>query len=271
MNSGPYGRENPAGFEWEVDTYTMSPVEMSTIHSLIVGGTRGAGKVIAERLLAKGHDVSIVSRTKPQDPLAATYIQLDLSDPKSLPERIGAALPPAVNFNHLIFAQRFRGEGDDWHGELHASVSATRAFIEAVDRRCPDGAAGTITIIGSVYGRFVGEGQPVSYHIAKAALEHLVRYYAVNLGKKGIRVNGVSPSRCLKPESREYVLEDEKLMKLLKEIVPIGRLGTTDDIADTVEFLLSPGASYVTGNIITLDGGLSLVWPETAARKIAGF
>ena len=116
--------------------------------------------------------------------------------------------------------------------------------------------------------RLVGEGQPASYHVGKAAANHLMRHAAVNLGRNGIRSNTVTPFTFLKEESCEFYLANDKLMKLYEGIVPLGRMGSAADSANVIAFLCSPEAAYVTGQNIYVDGGLSLVWPETLARKL---
>ena len=126
-----------------------------------------------------------------------------------------------------------------------------------------------IVAVGSVYGSFVGDGQPVGYHVAKAGLEQLVRHYAFAWGRRGIRANLVAPCTLLKNESRAFFERNRPLMTLYEELVPLGRLGTAKDAADLITFLCTPRASYLTGQTITIDGGISLVWPETAARRAA--
>ena len=120
-----------------------------------------------------------------------------------------------------------------------------------------------------MFGDFVGKGQPVGYHVCKAGLNQLMRYYAVNLGRKGIRVNAVTAFTYLKDESKDFYLGNEDLLGLYERIVPLGRMATAQDCARAAAFLCSPEAGFVNGQNLYVDGGLSLVWPETLARDLA--
>ncbi len=133
----------------------------------------------------------------------------------------------------------------------------------------PEGDKG-IVMVSSVFSKQVGEGQLASYHVAKAGLDQLMRYYAVNLGSKSIRSNGVTPFTFLKEESKSFYLSNLPLTEMYANIIPLRRMATTEDSANAINFLCSPSASFLTGQNITVDGGLSLVWPETLARRLSG-
>jgi NAD(P)-dependent dehydrogenase (short-subunit alcohol dehydrogenase family) len=98
----------------------------------------------------------------------------------------------------------------------------------------------------------------------------LVRYYAVALGPRGIRVNGVSPGTVVKRENQEFYARSEALVGVFKRTIPLGRMGTAVDVANVIAFLCGPQASFVTGQQIVVDGGVSLLSQESLARKIAG-
>ena len=125
-------------------------------------------------------------------------------------------------------------------------------------------------MVSSVFADFVGEGQAISYHMAKAGMNQMMRYYAVNLGRKGIRCNAVTAFTFLKDESKNFYLENTELQDLHRQIVPLERMATIGDIADVIMFLNSESASFVTGQNIYVDGGLSLNWPENLARTLTG-
>jgi NAD(P)-dependent dehydrogenase (short-subunit alcohol dehydrogenase family) len=243
-------------------------------HTLIVGGTRGLGRVTAQLLASKGHHVSVIGRREPpqedQNVVRIQHWVADLLDSSRVRQALDEAIGRHGPLSYLVFCQRYRGKENDWSGEIQVSLTATRDVIEAVRERFEADTDRGIVLVSSVFGERVGEGQPLSYHVGKAGLNHLARFYAVDLGRGGIRVNVITPFTFLKEESREFYLANEPLQRLYREVVPLGRMGTSEDSARLIAFLCSPDASFLNGQNIYVDGGLSLVWPETLARRLTG-
>jgi NAD(P)-dependent dehydrogenase (short-subunit alcohol dehydrogenase family) len=241
-------------------------------HALIVGGTRGLGRALMRILAGRGDHVSVIGRR--ESPEADTRVQntrhwiVDLQDDNATLRTVESVVNERGPLHYLIFCQRYRGQGDDWAGEIQVSLTATKQIVEAlVPKFSPDGDRG-IVLVSSVFGDRVGEGQQLSYHLGKAGINQMSRFYAVNLGPKGIRVNTVTPFTFLKEESRDFYVNNKELQALYQEIVPLKRMGTTEDSANAVAFLCSPAAGFINGQNLYVDGGLSLVWPETLARKL---
>lgn len=157
-----------------------------------------------------------------------------------------------------------------WSGELQVTLTATKALIEALQSYFDTDHDCSITVVSSVYASFVGGSQPVGYHVAKAGLNHLVRYYAWQLGRQGIRVNSVMPLTYIKDESRDYYNGNRQLLQLYEDFVPLRRPGEATDSANLIEFLASEKASFINGQAIYVDGGVSVVWPEELARSLTG-
>ena len=128
----------------------------------------------------------------------------------------------------------------------------------------------SVVIISSNASHFVSEEQPAEYHSSRAALDGLMRYYAVAYGNKGIRFNSILPSTLIKPENIDFFTKDNKVRKMIENITPLGRMGEADDIANLVEFLCSPKSSFITGNSFFVDGGLSIIGQESIARDLLG-
>ena len=241
-------------------------------HSLIIGGTRGLGREVAKLLSAAGHTVSILGRREPGEddrniPNTAFYLA-DLANLDGFKATLSEIVKTHGKLSYLVFCQRYRGQEDGWQGELDITLTATKVAVEALqDEFSPEGDKG-IVMVSSVFGDFVGEGQPVSYHVGKAGLNQMMRYYAVNLGSKGIRVNAITPFTFLKDESKDFYLNNKPLYDLYSTMIPLGRMSTSEDNAKAVALLCSSQAGFINGQNIYVDGGLSLVWPETLARKL---
>lgn len=224
-------------------------------HLLVVGGTKGIGKVIAERAGATGANVSVMGRSGRWN--------VNLDNAASIARALHYSKEEYGPITQLVFSQRYRN-GTPWDGELAVSLTATKYLI---DHCMEDGALRSIVIISSVAGRVVVSEQPAAYHVAKAGLEALVRYYAVTLGPNGIRINAIAPGATVKPESRSFYEQHPEMTQLYAETCPLQRMGTAEDVADVALWLLSDQASYLTGQTIVLDGGLSCVSQETIMRQ----
>ena len=246
---------------------------MSGIHSIVIGGTRGTGRAIVRALANEGHTVSAVGRRAPEKQEEAmpsvSHWAVDLLN-EDLTAKVWAEIIKRQGpLNNLVFCQQYRGDGDRWAGELETSLSATKRAIESLAPLFAGNAQGSITVISSASGRFVTEEQPVGYHVVKAGLDQMVRYYAVTLGPDGIRVNSVSSGAVVKEESKGFWQESKELSELFASVSPLGRMVTSEDIANAVVFLSSPNASFITGQNLLVDGGISLQWQQTLALKLS--
>jgi NAD(P)-dependent dehydrogenase (short-subunit alcohol dehydrogenase family) len=240
-------------------------------HALVVGGTRGLGRVVVERFLSRGLTVSVLSRgtVDAQDPRVRHFaVDLEtLSETADLAQQVRADGGP---LQYVVFCQRYRGTGDPWKGEIQVGLTATKLLIDGLAPHfCGEGDR-AIAIVSSVYAEFVGSSQPVGYHVAKAGINQLIRYYAWELGRKGIRVNGIMPLTYLKDESREFYRSKPELLRLYERFVPLRRVGEADDSANALDFLCSDKAGFINGQTLFLDGGVSIVWQEELAKSLQG-
>jgi NAD(P)-dependent dehydrogenase (short-subunit alcohol dehydrogenase family) len=243
-------------------------------HAVVIGGTKGLGKIVVERFLSRGFNVTAVSRGKPSfadgNP-AFVHVVSDLETMTLADGTVAQIVGVHGAIRYVVFCQRYRGTGDPWRGEIQVVLTATKLLIDALAGHfCRDGDR-AIGVVSSGYADFVGGTQPSAYHVAKAGLNQLVRHYAVTLGEIGIRANVVVPLTYLKPENADFFRSEPELVALYQKIVPLKRFGKAEDSADLLDFLCSDKASFINGQSIYVDGGISLLWPENVARGIAGF
>jgi NAD(P)-dependent dehydrogenase (short-subunit alcohol dehydrogenase family) len=243
---------------------------MKPPHSLIIGGTRGVGRELVDHFVRKGHKVSVVARRLPKRRAArpqVRYWAADVRDVSTLPPILARMVKESGAINHLVFFQRYRGDDDPWRAEIETSLTATKAVVEVLHDRFAAGEK-SIVIVGSIAAKLVVSYLPVSYHATRAALVQMVRYWAVTLGRRGIRVNSVSPGTVLKAESKRFFIGDKRLSDLYRRITPLGRFGHAREVAQVIGCLCSEATSFVTGQDIVVDGGVSLRWPESLARDL---
>lgn len=250
----------------------MNKNNIKDIHSLIIGGTRGIGRTLVKTLSSKGHIVSVIGRHIPEimnsEDSNIHYWSAELTDYDRLSSVLSNIIRKNGKLNYLICLQRYRGKNDNWSGEIETTLSATKHIIEKLSDKFKGRGDRAIVLMSSITVQFVVESQPLSYHIGKAGIDQMIRYFAVTLGPYGLRVNGVSLGTILKDRSKNYFLKNETLHNLYKTIIPLRRIGTAEDICSVITFLCSPQASFITGQTILVDGGLTIQWQETLALKL---
>jgi len=238
-----------------------------TVNVVIVGGSSGLGKELALMYLKLGHQVVILSRNRPdfiEGHGNVIHISVDLL---TCTREVAHILVSEVfekigKINYLIFCQRYRGGDKSLMNEIAVSLTATEILIDEFLPGFSNDNDKSVAVVSSVYGDYVGSSQSIDYHVVKAGLNALVRYYAVKLGAKGIRINAISPLTYLKEESKQFYLSDEKKLAKYEKLVPLQRMGTAAECASVVYFLCSRLSSFVNGQNIYVDGGVSVIWPE---------
>lgn len=108
--------------------------------------------------------------------------------------------------------------------------------------------------------------QSLSYHVSKAAIDQLIRYFSYKLGKQNIRVNDIRPALVYKERARKFYEDNPEIKNLYERVIPLRRMGSVKDIANLAYFLSSNNSSYLIGQVIKLDGGISL--HETGSLSI---
>ena len=226
--------------------------------SLIIGGNRGIGLVISNTLKKRGDKVISISRSELNN---KNHISVDISTIEGL--QVIKKKFKNKKINNLIFSHRYRGL--DSLEEFKVMVESTNNIIKIFEDKFLKNSS--IVVLSSIATRTIIHDQNANYHYTRGALDTLVKYYACTLGKKKIRINCIQPTKILKPENKNFYSKKNNLdRKLVEKITPLKRMGDAQDIADLVDFLTFDKSTFITGVIIPVDGGLSLVSQEQIAK-----
>lgn len=234
---------------------------------LVFGGSKGIGSVFTQRLIeADKYNITLFSRSNPNK-FDVDFRSVDFCRQREFLITLKQSILDK-KIHHLVFFLKFRGsdrvELDSFNGEIKVELETIKNVMETLTPQLENG--GSIVMVSSMCGRLITNSQPIGYHLSKAALEQMARFYAVTLGKRNIRVNVVAPSLTLKPENMAFYRNEVDLVNLYSKICPLGRIAKSEDICEVVEFLLN--VSFMTGQVLKVDGGVSLQEYEGLCRSI---
>ena len=242
--------------------------------ALVTGGSRGIGRAIVQALVREGAKVAFVYKGSQQaaedleKELTATggtvkALQGDVSDPQtaqSIVSRVVAdwgRVDILVNNAGVIRDGLFvRMDAATWKAVLDTNLDGTFYFCRAVaEQMALKQRFGRIVNVSSVAAEHVNSGQ-TNYAARKGAVNSFTRALAVELGSRNVTVNAVAPG-FIETDMSEAV-RNKAGDFIAKKLVPLRRLGKPEDIAGVVVFLAGPAGAYITGQVLTVDGGLSL-------------
>jgi len=248
---------------------------MNNNHYLIIGGTKGIGKQLVKILAEdKSNYISVIGRNPgfELNEMNAKEYAADVTDCEHVFSNIADAVNSFGKISNIVFMQRHRSKADELDKDVSIAVTATKSIIDFLITNqlfSDKNTSKSIVLVSSIADSYIAEEQPAGYHVAKAGLVQLGRYYALKLGVLGIRVNTVSPCVVAKIEALEFYKKNQSLVEKFNRFIPLGRMGTPVDIANTIIFLSSPKASYITGQNIVVDGGLTLRSHESLIRDLS--
>jgi 3-oxoacyl-[acyl-carrier protein] reductase len=247
----------------------MSDRELHGRVSLVSGASRGIGRAIALELAGRGSDLALAARQPgPLQAIAsecarlgvrAHAVALDVADGGAVRSAVEQVVKEFGRIDHLVNNAGVTGDGlllrmkrEEWDRVVQVNLGGAFELTRAVLPAMVKARYGRIVNISSVVALMGNPGQ-ASYCAAKAGLIGFTKSLAREVASRQITVNAVAPgfidtdmTRSIAAESRERLAGQ----------IPIGRLGSPEDVAAGVAFLLGPGASYITGSVLNISGGL---------------
>jgi 3-oxoacyl-[acyl-carrier protein] reductase len=240
--------------------------------ALVTGGSRGIGRGIVKAFAAEGAKVAFVYKGSKEaaESLAAEVaqaggaalaLQADVTRPEEAErcttqvEKSWGRLDILVNNAGIIKDDLFvRLEPEAWQGVLQTNLGGAYNFCRAVAYTFMKQRRGRIINISSVAAEHVNLGQ-TNYAASKGALNSFTRALAVELASRGVTVNAIAPGFI---ETDMSAAVRNKAGDIIKKMIPMRRLGQPEDIARVAVFLASADSAYITGQVLTVDGGLTL-------------
>ena len=237
--------------------------------AVVTGAGRGIGRAIALKFANEGADVVVVSRTQENSEKVAAEIRalgkkawahaVDVSDSASVAAAAEKILADCGKVDILVNNAGVTRDGllmrmsdADWDLVLNTNLKGAFLFTKAFSRAFAKQRSGRIINISSVIG-LIGNGGQCNYAASKAGLIGFTQSVARELAGRGVTANCIAPGFIETDMTSE--LNAELKANILKQ-VPMGKFGAADDIANAALFLASASASYVTGQVLTVDGGM---------------
>jgi len=231
--------------------------------ALVTGASKGIGRAIAIELAAAGAAVVVGYRTGKDDAetlaeeLGARAVQADVSDPAEAKRLVDEAGDLDILVNNAGLTRDgvlARMADEDWRAVIETNLSSVFYTCRAVSRSMMRRRAGSIVNVSSIVGVHGNWGQ-TNYAASKAGIIGFTKSLARELGSRNVRANVVAPG-YVRTQLTD-VLPEEATQAMLSN-TPLGRLGEPSDVAGAVRFLCSDEASFITGEVLLVDGGLGM-------------
>jgi NAD(P)-dependent dehydrogenase (short-subunit alcohol dehydrogenase family) len=240
--------------------------------SVVTGGAQGIGAAITRGLVAEGSRVLILDRQVEKARAVAAElganawaIEADLESESGCRVALAAACEWLGGLDVLVnnaAPSRDRGMigriGDtDWDAHYETILKASAWLSDCALKPLTESGRGSIINVSSILAEVVAADQgSLAYHVSKAGLDQLTRWLAVRCGEHGVRVNAVAPGLVDSDVGRKLT-DDATNKSVVQSVVPLRRAADVREIAQAVVFLASKASSYITGQVLCVDGGLT--------------
>jgi 3-oxoacyl-[acyl-carrier protein] reductase len=230
---------------------------------LIVGGTSGIGLETGKLLKQKGYRVIVAGRHSRQVASSLSFLKMDVLQEseiaiafREIREQWGC-LDGLIYSTGVVAPKKSITDFDlhEWSGVYNTNLTGAILCLKYAYPLLKE-SKGKIALVNSVASRISSQYSGFEYTVSKAALSGLVRQLALDWAKDGILINSLFPSMTLTPMLEKNVAFD--VLKSIANTVPLGRVGTPDEMAAALEFLIGPNNSYMTGCGLDVSGGLFL-------------
>jgi NAD(P)-dependent dehydrogenase (short-subunit alcohol dehydrogenase family) len=247
-----------------------SKLDLSGRTAVVIGGTSGIGRAIAHGLAEAGADVVCSSRRREQVETSATEIEgygkktircmSDVADRASLEGLLAQTVDVFGKVDILVNsagitkrAPTIDFDETDWEAIFETNLTGTLRSCQVFGRHMIDRGYGRIINIASL-GSYVSLFEVAAYSASKAAVASLTKSLAIEWAKKGVNVNAIAPG-VFKTALNQKLLEETQRGQEFLTRTPIGRFGKVEELAGAAVFLASEAASFVTGEVLVIDGG----------------
>ena len=245
---------------------------LSGKNCIVTGGSKGIGRAIVELFAREGAKVYYFSRSEADDPAALAaaaaegggsvkWLAVDVADEAKVNEAVEAVIAEAGAVDALVNNAGITRDGlvfrmslEDWDAVLRTNLTSAFLVSRAVARHMIKRRAGSIVNMSSVVG-IIGNGGQTNYSASKAGVIGFTKSLAREVGTRGVRVNAIAPG-FIETAMTEKIPPEAK--DKLKAGIPLGRTGKSEDVAAAALFLCSDLSSYVTGEILKVDGGMGM-------------
>ena len=244
---------------------------LENLTAVVTGAGRGIGRAIALKLAQDGANIVCVSRTESNSQKVADEVTalgrkswavaVDVGDTEAVEVAVAKILEDTEGINILVNNAGVTRDGllmrmseEDWDTVLDTNLKGAFTLTKALARSMRKAENARIINISSVVGLMGNAGQ-ANYAASKAGLIGFTKSCAKEFAKSGITVNAIAPGFIATDMTDEL---SDKVKEAIKANIPMGELGEVGDIAEAAAYLAGPGARYVTGQVLTVDGGMGM-------------